>query len=162
MEGVIQAAFNFTINTDISSVIKGIGEEFKELGEDAKNAFTEYGGGDTQPLANGFINAINAIGAEIGKFFHNIASALGLARRDKLSSADGFLKGVVQELSLSITDTTPVAGKFNIELFSNSLVALPGQIFFTLGPTPAPGGTPVPFKVCPPAGGFRRSDRVDN
>ncbi|KAH0552960.1 hypothetical protein GP486_006842 [Trichoglossum hirsutum] len=147
MEGVIQAAFNITINTDISGVLKEIGDDFKELGEDAKVFFSQYAGSDIQSSANGFMNVFNAIGREIGKFFHSIASALGLARRDKSSSADDFLKGMVQEMSFSINDTTPVAAKFNIEFFSNSLVGLPGLLTFNLGPSVGPGATPAPFKL---------------
>ncbi|KAH0545378.1 hypothetical protein FGG08_000519 [Glutinoglossum americanum] len=146
IEGVIETAFNFAINTDIAGVLKDLGDDFKELGKDAEKALTEFGA-DSKGIFGAITDAIKAVGNEIGKFFHSIASMLGLARRDKKSSADRFLRGVVQEMSISINDTTPVAAKFSIELTSNSLVAFPEFLEVRLGPRPSFGGTPAPFKI---------------
>ncbi|KAI9765258.1 MAG: hypothetical protein M1839_005596 [Geoglossum umbratile] len=148
VEGVIETTFNFTINTDIAGVLKGLGDGIKYLGADAEKALEDLGDG-VNSVAKGILDVFKKIGKSIGDFFRNIASRLGLARRDTNSSALGFLKGVVQELSFTINDTTPVAAKFNIELSSNSLVALPGALVMTLGPRFQFGSMPAPFKVRP-------------
>jgi hypothetical protein len=127
-------------------VLRGLGNDIEDLGPDAKEALNELSN-DVESFANSFLNVFKQIGKSIGDFFHNIANRLGLGRRDQSSSAQGFLKGVVQELSFTINDTIPVAAKFNIELSSSSLVSLPGSITMTLGPGFKFGATPAPFKV---------------
>ncbi|KAI9763852.1 MAG: hypothetical protein M1840_009036 [Geoglossum simile] len=124
------------INTGIASALKSLGDNIKALGADAKEALAEFSD-DVKTAANGFW-MFKRIGMSIGDFFRNTTS---------------FLRGVVQEPSFTFNDTIPVAAKFNMELSSNSLVAVPGDISMTLGPSFST--TPAPFKVQPPTSEMR-------